>query len=95
MIVHWTEAALVHLREIENYIGSSSPQAARALVERIFDRTETLHSLPHLGPIVPEYDDDSLRELFERPYRIVYRILANRIDVLAVHHGARLLPSRI
>ena len=62
------------------------------MVERIFARSERLEAHPRLGPVVPEYDDEKLRELFEDPYRIVYRIVGGRIDVVAVVHASRRLP---
>ena len=92
MNVHWTEAALADLRAVETYIGRHSPQYARGMVERIFARSEQLSSQPRLGPMVPEYEDETLRELFENPYRIVYRIADQQIDVVAVVHAARRLP---
>jgi toxin ParE1/3/4 len=42
--------------------------------------------------MVPEYGDETLRELFEDPYRIVYQVLDQQIDVVAVVHAARRLP---
>ncbi len=41
------------------------------------------------GRRVPEYDMEQIREIFEGPYRIVYYIKPDQIDVLAVIHGAR------
>jgi plasmid stabilization system protein ParE len=52
-----------------------------------------LKSMPCLGAEVPEYADESIREVLFRSYRIIYRILPDRIDVLAVIHGAQLLPD--
>jgi plasmid stabilization system protein ParE len=93
MNVHWTEAALADLEAIETYISRRSPQYARALIERIFARSELLATQPRLGPKVPGFDDETLRELFQSPYRIIDRIVAEqRIDVVAVVHGARRLP---
>lgn len=43
--------------------------------------------------MVPGYGDIEIREVIESPYRIVYRVGSNRVDVLAVFHGARLLPD--
>ena len=63
------------------------------MVERIFARTARLADFPQLGAEVPEYEDSSLRELIENPYRIVYRVYEHRVDVVAVVHGARQLPS--
>jgi len=75
MKVHWTEAALADLQSIEAYIGRHSQQYARGMVERIFARSEQLSSQPRLGPMVPEYEEETLREPFEHPYRIVCRIV--------------------
>jgi plasmid stabilization system protein ParE len=93
MTVNWTEAALTDLRAIEAYIARHSPEYARGMVERIFARTGHLTNFPQLGAVVPEYEDESLRELFESPYRIVYRVYEDRVDVLAVVHGARQMPQ--
>jgi toxin ParE1/3/4 len=93
MIVNWTEAALADLRAIEAYIARHSPQYGRGMVERIFDRTGQLVDFPLLGPEVPEYEDESLRELLEGQYRIVYRVYEDRLDVVAVVHGARRMPQ--
>lgn len=92
MIVNWTETALADLQAIEACIARHSPQYGRSLVERIFARTGQLADLPQLGAEVPEYEDESLRELFEHPYRIVYRLYQDRVDVVAVVHGARQMP---
>lgn len=93
MTVNWTESALADLRGIESYLARHSPQYAIGIVDKVFDRTEVLQDHPQLGAVVPEYDDESLRELFEDPYRIVYRVVDDeRIDVVAVVHSARRVP---
>jgi plasmid stabilization system protein ParE len=45
-----------------------------------------------LGAKVREYQAQDIREVIERPYRIIYRVRANQVDILAVVHGAQLLP---
>jgi toxin ParE1/3/4 len=92
MIVNWTVAALADLRAIEAYIARHSRQYGRGMVERIFARTGQLIDFPRLGALVPEYEDESLRELIESPYGIVYRVHDDRVDVVAVVHGARRMP---
>jgi toxin ParE1/3/4 len=91
--VGWTDAALTHLRGIRDYIAADSPGYARRLVERVIGRTEQLAAFPFSGGKVLEYDDPMVRELLERPYRIIYRVRAERVDILAVVHSARLLPD--
>jgi plasmid stabilization system protein ParE len=93
MNVTWTRVAQGHLRAIHNYIAADSPRHAQRVVDRITRRTEMLKSMPCLGAEVPEYADESIREVLFRSYRIIYRILPDRIDVLAVIHGAQLLPD--
>jgi len=93
MTVNWTEAALTDLQGIEAYISRHSPQYARSTVDKIFARTEMLEEFPQLGAEVPEYGDESLRELLEGLYRIVYRVYKDRVDVVAVVHSARRMPK--
>ena len=50
---------------------------------------------PALGRTVPTYDDPNLRELIVYPYRLIYRVLPDRIDVIAVFHGAQQLPGAL
>jgi plasmid stabilization system protein ParE len=54
------------------------------------NRTEaTLADQPLLGATVPAYDDDSLREVFEDPSRIIDRVHDRQVDIVAVVHAAR------
>ena len=93
MRVHWTENAIDHLANIYEYIAFNSPTYARRIIDRITLRTELIaeHSLS--GRKVPEYDAEDIRELIEKPYRIIYRIKPDQIDVIAEIHGARLMPE--
>ena len=45
------------------------------------------------GRTVPEFQVGQLREIFERPYRIIYRIRPDRIDMIAVVHMSRHLDT--
>lgn len=92
MNVHWTEAALSDLRAVEAHFARHSPRYAQSLIERIFARSGDLADFPYLGPMVPEYGDETLRELFEDPFRIVYRVLEAKVDIVAVVHASRRLP---
>jgi toxin ParE1/3/4 len=92
MIVHWSETAIGHLQAVRDYIAQNSPGYAQALVDRVIRRTERLADMPLIGPEVPEYGDPAIREVLEHPYRILYRVTEERVEVLAVIHGARRLP---
>jgi plasmid stabilization system protein ParE len=87
--VHWTSTARRHLRAIQDYIGRDSPFYARRMVARIVDRSEQIARFPESGRIAPEYIRDDVREVFEDPYRIMYRIKKDAVHVIAVVHSAR------
>jgi len=93
MKVHWTENAIGHLTNIYEYIGLNSQTYAWRMVDRITRRSEQIADHPLSGRKVPEYDADDIRELIENPYRLIYRIKPDQIDVIAVIHGAMLLPD--
>ncbi|MGD9357963.1 MAG: type II toxin-antitoxin system RelE/ParE family toxin [Desulfobacterales bacterium] len=95
MRVHWTQNAVEHLVNIYEYIALNSPTYARQMVDRITRRSKQITDQPLSGRKVPEYQSEDIRQLIEKPYRIIYRIKADQIDVLAVIHGARLLPEQI
>ena len=95
MRVHWTNNALKHLLDIYEYISQNSPFYAERMVDRLTKRSEQIASFPMSGRNVPEYSAEDVRELIEKPYRIIYRIKSDQIDILAVVHGARLLSSDI
>lgn len=56
---------------------------------------EQLGRFPGMGGRVPEYDRYDIREVMERPYRIIYRVWPDRIEMLAVIHSARQLPAEL
>ncbi|MBF0257021.1 MAG: type II toxin-antitoxin system RelE/ParE family toxin [Gammaproteobacteria bacterium] len=93
MRVLWTEAALGHLDAIFAYIDQSSPVYALRVVDRITQRSKQIAAFPYSGRKVPEFEVEQIREVFFSPYRIIYQIKAEQIEVLAVIHGAMNLAS--
>jgi len=93
--VHWTHTAIEHLLAIYEHIAQDAPLYARRMVDRLTQRSEQIAAFPQSGRMVPEYAAPDIREVIERPYRIIYRIKTDQIDILAVVHGAQLLPPEI
>jgi toxin ParE1/3/4 len=87
MKVLWTETAENHLEAIFSYISLDSPEYARQMIDRITQRSIQAVSFPLSGRKVPEYDVEHIREVLEGPYRIIYLIKHNQIDILAVIHS--------
>jgi toxin ParE1/3/4 len=92
--IRWTVGARDDLREIVQYIASDSPVYAGATAERMLDAVERLRRYPKMGRVVPEYGEESIRELIVGNYRIVYRLRRQRVGILAIVHGSRDLLRR-
>ncbi len=78
MKVHWTENAIKHLTAIHEYIAQTR-------------RSEQIATFPLSGRMVPEYDTEDIREVIEKPYRVIYRIKMEQIEVIAVMHSSQIL----
>ena len=67
------------------------PPPTQARLSEILSLTRTLAGFPLAGRKVPEFDDESFRELFAYSYRIIYRVDQDAVTVVAVIHGKRML----
>jgi len=76
-------------------INQHAPKAAKEVIAGLLSRTRQLEEAPLSGRQVPDYPDDDVRELLERPYRIIYRITERQIEILTVMHYRQLLPSTV
>ena len=89
MKVHWTDTAQEHLDDIYSYIAKDSPEYALRMVDRLTDRSIQIAEHAQSGRRVPECDMEQIREVIENPYRIIYHIKPDQIDIIAVIHCAR------
>ena len=87
--VAWAESALGDLESIAEYINRDSAHYASAFVQEVIDAALTLSEFAERGQQVPEFDDENIRELLIRSYRLVYRMESGRVLILGVIHGAR------
>ena len=85
----WADTAYRDLESIAEYIARDSGQYAAAFVREVMDASRTLAEFAGRGQMVPEFQDENLREFLIRSYRLVYRIEGQRVIVLGVIHGAR------
>ena len=89
----WLPAALDDLREIVGYIASRSDTFGSVVATTIFSKVERLAEMPFIGAVIREDDAGMHRHLICYTYRIIYRVIEDRIYIVAVIHGARLLPD--
>ncbi len=78
---------------VAEYISRDSDSYAATVVQELVAAARSLRAFAERGRRVAEYDDPSVRELIVRRYRLVYRVLPERIEVLRIIHGAREMPS--
>ncbi|MDZ7803473.1 type II toxin-antitoxin system RelE/ParE family toxin [Thiohalophilus sp.] len=95
MKVHWTNTAIRHLDGIYDYIAQDSPVYAKQQVDRLTRRSEQIAAFPQSGRMVPEFKREDIREVIEGPYRLIYVIKTEQIDILSVFHGAQKLPDTL
>lgn len=87
----WTSRALADLRKIYYYILDDSVRYAQAQIENIQIAVARLSSFPSIGRSVPEFPHLLYRELIVDNYRVIYRPQEDKIVIMAVVHGRRLL----
>ena len=92
--VIWTDNAIRDLNDIGDYISKDSEKYAQLTVNHLFDSVEILEFYPYSGKVVPEFNNDSIREIVKGNYRIVYQIVNEfRIDILTIHNCSRLIEN--
>lgn len=93
MKIRWTVRATRALLEIHDRIAEDNPAAAKALSRRARDYTrDTLSSHPHSGR--PGRVEGTRESVIHRNYILVYRVKADRIEILTLRHVARQWPDR-
>ncbi len=87
----WTEPALSELDAIADYIALDNPNAARRLVQRVFEHVEQLARHPESGSKPQELKGWRYRQIVEPPCRVFYRHEGGRVYILCVMRAERLL----
>ena len=88
------ESAVRDLEAVRDwYVSESAPEVGARLVREILASLDQLVDFPESGRVVPEFDQPWLRELVRPPFRIVYRLDADRIRVVRIWRSERLLAN--
>ena len=93
--INWTNLAVEDLKSVFDYISRDSFRYAKIQISRLNSRTQILKTLPNAGKVVPEFENEKLRELIEGNYRIIYKVVnTSKIDILTIHNSAKDLTER-
>jgi toxin ParE1/3/4 len=91
----WAAQARDDLQAIVLFIAQDNPTVAESFGYRLMSKVDILAQFPQLGRVVPEENDETIREIILRPYRIIYKVLSEKeiIAIARVWHGARGEPE--
>ncbi len=91
--IRWTEHGVAQLAGIIEFISLSSPVYAEQTLERLVARLDRACVFPESGRVVPEVGRIEIRELIEPPYRLIYRVHPEVIELLSVLHSRQQFPG--
>ena len=91
----WSEQARDDLQAIILFIAQNNAPVAESFGLRLMSKVDVLAQFPQIGRVVPEENDAAVRELILRPYRIIYKVLAEKeiVAIARIWHGARGEPE--
>jgi len=92
-----TEDAENDLEDIVTYIAKhDSPRAAQYVLSRILDIADSLTAVPSRGTSPKELralGDQEYRQVFFKPYRLIYRVVEQQVVIYVITDGRRDLQS--
>jgi toxin ParE1/3/4 len=93
--VEITATAEADVAAIWEYIAQDKPEAATDFILRLEEQIDTRENFPERCPRIPENPrlGATYRHLLFGPYRAVFKIAGEKVIVMRVLHGARLLDT--
>ena len=93
--VVWTKSARADLKQLVEYIAEDNPAAAEHFGLAIIEKIESVGKFPRIGRVVPEENQEFLRELPHSPYRLIYEIDddARIVYIVRIWHSYRESPE--
>ncbi len=90
MTVRFSIRAQSDLDDIFAYIAQDSETFAHRTVAQLIEVTEYLARFPGIGRQIPDSVDPNMRERFHKRYRVAYNIEGDLIEILTIHHTAKI-----
>ena len=94
MKIVWSPTARRRAQAAVDHIALDRPLSSVEWLDRLVRRVELLRDLPEQGRLVPEWHESSVREVFHEPYRVIYEVHADRLEVLTLGHFRQELPLK-
>lgn len=89
--VRLSRSARTDIKDLVRYISIDDSRQALRFGRLLIQHTKSLGQFPERGRVVPEFEDDNLREIIVRNYRIVYRLHHDErlVEIIRFWHSAR------
>jgi toxin ParE1/3/4 len=93
MRVTLADTAKADLVALSAFIGRDSPARASAFVSRLKRQCRSLSENFLRNPVFSRSENDSIHKAIYREYIIFYKVMADRVVILRIVHGARDLDA--
>lgn len=83
------------VEDLENIIGyyneQGVPDVGSNFTQAIIEHIQVLSKHPDIGRVVPEFEQEHIREIIHKPFRVIYQRNASSIEIIRVWRSERLL----
>ena len=96
--IRWLEPASLDLIEIVEFVRSDRPEAASRLGREILRAAARIARQPLSGRVIPELQEQGIsdyRQTLVSPYRVIYAVRDQTIDIVAVIDSRRDLDAAL
>ena len=92
MKISVSTSAFEDIESIINYYNEQGvSDIGNNFVKAIIEHIQVLSEHPDLGRVVPEFEQEHIREIIHKPFRVVYQRNVNSIEIIRVWRSERLL----
>jgi plasmid stabilization system protein ParE len=91
----FSEPAIEDLEGIVRFISQDNQEAGARFGSKLIESVRHLAKFPRFGRVVPEQNDENIREIISKPYRIFNRVKdeIKVVEVIRFRHAARGEPE--
>lgn len=96
--VIWAIEAENDFHNLIEYLIINHSTATEKIFQEILEKTDSLATFPERGRLVPEISDaiaSNIREIFFKPWRIIYHILDDQVKILMLIDGRKPLEDEL
>lgn len=92
MKISFSTSAVEDLENIVGYYNEQGvPDIGNNFTQAIIEHIQVLSSHPDIGRVVPEFEQEHIREIIHKPFRIIYQRNVNSVEIIRVWRSERLL----